>query len=69
MDGGARVVTGGRRNGNFFEPTILADITPDNLACREEFFGPVAQVYRVASEDEAVELADDTSFSDSVRSW
>ena len=39
---------------------MLTDITPDNPAYREEFFGPVAQVYRVGSEDEAVELANDT---------
>lgn len=59
---GAKVVTGGKRDGNFFEPTILTDVRPDNEAYREEFFGPVAQVYRVASEDEAVELANDTPF-------
>lgn len=59
---GAKVLVGGKRDGNFFEPTILTDIRPDNDAYREEFFGPVAQVYRVASEDEAVELANDTPF-------
>lgn len=59
---GAKVVTGGKRDGNFFEPTILTDVRPDNEAYREEFFGPVAQVYRVGSEDEAVELANDTPF-------
>ncbi|MST31906.1 aldehyde dehydrogenase family protein [Acidimicrobiaceae bacterium USS-CC1] len=59
---GAKVVAGGKRDGNFFEPTILTDVRPDNEAYREEFFGPVAQVYRVGSEDEAVELANDTPF-------
>jgi succinate-semialdehyde dehydrogenase/glutarate-semialdehyde dehydrogenase len=62
VDQGATVVAGGGRDGNFFEPTVLTDITPDNDAYREEFFGPVAQVYRVGSEDEAVALANDTPF-------
>jgi succinate-semialdehyde dehydrogenase/glutarate-semialdehyde dehydrogenase len=60
--GGARVVAGGKRDGNFFAPTVLADVTPDNDAYHEEFFGPVATVYRVGSEDEAVTLANDTPF-------
>ena len=62
IDQGATVVVGGKRDGNFFEPTILTDIGPDNDAYREELFGPVAQVYRVSSEEEAVELANDTPF-------
>jgi succinate-semialdehyde dehydrogenase/glutarate-semialdehyde dehydrogenase len=62
VDQGAKVVVGGNRDGNFFEPTILTDISPDNDAYREELFGPVAQVYRVSSEDEAVQLANDTPF-------
>jgi succinate-semialdehyde dehydrogenase/glutarate-semialdehyde dehydrogenase len=59
---GAKIVAGGKRDGNFFEPTVLVDVRPDNDAYREEFFGPVAQVYRVGSEEEAVELANDTPF-------
>ena len=59
---GATIFAGGTRDGNFFEPTVLTDVKPDNDAYREEFFGPVAQVYRVASEDEAVALANDTPF-------
>ena len=62
IDQGATVALGGGRNGNFFEPTILTDIAPENDAYREELFGPVAQVYRVSSEDEAVQLANDTPF-------
>jgi len=61
VDQGATVV-GGKRNGNFFEPTVLTDVTPENDIYREELFGPVAQVYRVKSEDEAIELANDTPF-------
>jgi len=41
---------------------VLTEITPDNDAYHEEFFGPVAQVYRVEGEDEAVKLANDTPF-------
>ena len=59
---GAEVVAGGDRDGNFFSSTVLTGITPDNDAYREEFFGPVASVYRVASEAEAIELANDTAF-------
>jgi succinate-semialdehyde dehydrogenase/glutarate-semialdehyde dehydrogenase len=62
VKGGATVVTGGERSGNFFSPMVLTDVTPDNDAYREELFGPVAVVYRVGSEDEAVELANDTPF-------
>ncbi|MHB1569610.1 MAG: NAD-dependent succinate-semialdehyde dehydrogenase [Solirubrobacteraceae bacterium] len=60
--GGAKLVAGGEHEGNYFQTTVLADIKPDNDAYREEFFGPVAQVYRVSSEDEAIKLANDTPF-------
>ncbi|MGH2861893.1 MAG: NAD-dependent succinate-semialdehyde dehydrogenase [Solirubrobacteraceae bacterium] len=60
---GAKVAAGGgERDGNFYPPTVLTDITPENEAYREELFGPVAQVYRVSSEDEAVRIANDTRF-------
>jgi succinate-semialdehyde dehydrogenase/glutarate-semialdehyde dehydrogenase len=59
---GARLVLGGVPDGAFFPPTILADVSPLNPAHHEEFFGPVALVYRVRSEAEAVELANDTPF-------
>ena len=62
VDQGATLVAGGKHDGNFFETTILTNITPDNAAYKEEFFGPVASVYRVKSEDEAVKLANDTPF-------
>jgi succinate-semialdehyde dehydrogenase / glutarate-semialdehyde dehydrogenase len=62
VDQGAKLVAGGERNGNFYSPTVLTDITPDNDAYREEFFGPVAAVYRVANEEDAVKLANDTPF-------
>jgi succinate-semialdehyde dehydrogenase / glutarate-semialdehyde dehydrogenase len=62
VNGGANLVAGGKREGNFYEPTVLTGITPENDAYHEEFFGPVAQVYRVQGEDEAVKLANDTPF-------
>ena len=62
VEQGATVVAGGKRNDNYFEPTVLTDITPENDIYREELFGPVAQVYRVQSEEEAVALANDTPF-------
>jgi len=62
VEQGAKVVVGGERNGNFFPTTVLTDVKPDNDAYREEFFGPVAQVYRASDEEEAVRLANDTPF-------
>jgi len=62
LDGGATLVAGGGREGNFFRTAVLTGITKDNPAYHEEFFGPVAQVYKVGSEDEAVELANDTPY-------
>ena len=62
IENGAEVVVGGKRDGNFFEPTILTGIEPGDEASQEEFFGPVAQVYKVGSEEEAVELANQTPF-------
>src|SRR5437762_8073834 len=59
---GATVVIGGSRDGAYYPPTVLTGVTPDMDAYREEFFGPVAVVYRVADEDAAVKLANDTSF-------
>ncbi len=47
VDRGATLVAGGNHEGNFFETTILTDIKPENDAYHEEFFGPVASVYRV----------------------
>ncbi|HYD64022.1 NAD-dependent succinate-semialdehyde dehydrogenase, partial [Azospirillum sp.] len=62
---GARVVVGGKRHelgGSFFEPTILADVTPEMKVAREETFGPVAPLFRFTTEQEAVRMANDTEF-------
>ncbi len=62
VEGGAQVLTGGTREGTFFSATVLANVKPGNPAFYEEFFGPVAQVFKVANEAEAIQLANDTPF-------
>jgi succinate-semialdehyde dehydrogenase/glutarate-semialdehyde dehydrogenase len=62
VEHGATLVHGGTREGAFFPTTVLADIAPDNPASQEEFFGPVAQVYRAKDEADAVRIANDTPF-------
>ncbi|MGF6822526.1 succinate-semialdehyde dehydrogenase/glutarate-semialdehyde dehydrogenase [Microbacterium sp. ZKA21] len=59
---GATLLTGGTRQGAFFAPTLLADVTDQMDVYGEELFGPAGVVYRVADEDAAVALANDTSF-------
>ncbi len=62
---GARVLTGGKRHalgGTFYEPTVLADVTPAMRCAREEIFGPVAPLLRFRDEAEAIALANDTDY-------
>jgi len=62
---GAKLVLGGKRidrPGSYMAPTILTNITPDNPAFRQEFFGPVALFFRVKDEDAAIALANDSDF-------
>ncbi|MDT5331041.1 MAG: succinate-semialdehyde dehydrogenase / glutarate-semialdehyde dehydrogenase [Mycobacterium sp.] len=59
---GATLVSEGERKGAFFPPGVLTNVSPDSASYKEELFGPVATVYKVSSEDEAVELANDTPF-------
>jgi succinate-semialdehyde dehydrogenase/glutarate-semialdehyde dehydrogenase len=62
---GAKVVVGGKRHslgGQFFEPTILADVTTAMKVTKEETFGPVAPLFRFKSEEEAIRMANDTEF-------
>ncbi len=71
---GATALCGGQRpeereRGWFYSPTVLADITPKMRIHREETFGPVATLYRVADLDEAVALANDTPFGLSSNVW
>jgi succinate-semialdehyde dehydrogenase/glutarate-semialdehyde dehydrogenase len=63
LEKGARLVTGGHRHalgGTFFEPTILAYVTPGMRVACEETFGPVAPLFRFSTEAEAIALANDT---------
>ncbi|BBY28508.1 NAD-dependent succinate-semialdehyde dehydrogenase [Mycolicibacterium sediminis] len=62
VDDGATLVSDGQRNGAFFPPGVLTGVSPDSPSYREELFGPVATVFKVADEDQAVELANDTPF-------
>lgn len=69
---GARVIAGGTRlnvPGNFYAPTILADIPPNAAAAREEIFGPVAMLFRVQNIDEALRLANDSPFGLGSCAW
>ena len=62
---GARVILGGKRHalgGTFYEPTVLADVTTQMKVAREETFGPVAPLFRFASEAQAIDMANDTEF-------
>ena len=69
---GGRLLTGGRRldrPGNFYAPTVLADVPRDSPAYREELFGPVAVLFRTGGIDEAIRLANDTEFGLGASVW
>jgi succinate-semialdehyde dehydrogenase/glutarate-semialdehyde dehydrogenase len=60
---GARITTGGKPlEGLFFQPTVLTEAKPDMLIAREEVFGPVAPIFRFYTEEEAIQLANDTEY-------
>lgn len=70
--GGALILTGGRkldRAGNYYEPTVLVNIPHDSPASCEEIFGPVAMLFRVNNIDEAIELANATTFGLGAAAW
>jgi succinate-semialdehyde dehydrogenase/glutarate-semialdehyde dehydrogenase len=65
VKGGATVLLGGKRvdrKGYFLEPTILSNVTPKNPVFHQEFFSPVAMIFRVKNDDEAVKLANDSPY-------
>jgi succinate-semialdehyde dehydrogenase / glutarate-semialdehyde dehydrogenase len=69
---GAKVLTGGqplKLPGNYYAPTVLTDIPKDSPAYREEFFGPVAMLFRVKDIDEAIRLANDCRFGLGASAW
>ncbi len=69
---GALVLTGGKRldrPGNFYEPTVLVNVPPESPASCEEVFGPVAMLFRVHNIDEAIHLANSTSFGLGAAAW
>jgi len=59
---GAKVETGGKVNGNYFEPTILTGVDRNAKVLREEVFGPIRPIIMVENDDEAVEVANDTEY-------
>jgi succinate-semialdehyde dehydrogenase/glutarate-semialdehyde dehydrogenase len=69
---GALLLTGGRPidgPGNFYAPTVLADVPPDAPAARDEVFGPVAALFRVAGIDDAIALANSSAFGLGAAAW
>ncbi|WP_341720227.1 NADP-dependent succinic semialdehyde dehydrogenase [Micromonospora sp. FIMYZ51] len=72
VDKGATVLCGGEKPGGegwFYPPTVVADLNPGMRIWTEEVFGPVAGLYRVSSYDEAIELANGTSFGLGSNAW
>ncbi len=59
---GARLVTGGTHSGNFYQPTVIADVKPGMPAFRDELFGPVAAVIKADNPEHALKLANDTAY-------
>ena len=69
---GARLLTGGKRldrAGSYYAPTVLTDIPENSPAYREEFFGPVASIFRVKNAEEAIRIANDTRFGLGASVW
>lgn len=69
---GARILTGGKPapgKGNYYLPTVLTDVPKDSPAYKEEFFGPVASLFRVRNIDEAIRIANDTRFGLGASAW
>lgn len=72
VQAGAKVLTGGKPiagPGNFYEPTVLTNVPKDSPAYREEFFGPVASIFRVKNIDEAIAIANDSRFGLGSSAW
>jgi vanillin dehydrogenase len=59
---GARVLTGGTHQDNFYQPTVVAGVTPDMRIYGEESFGPITSIIKAGSSEEALAIANDTSY-------
>jgi succinate-semialdehyde dehydrogenase / glutarate-semialdehyde dehydrogenase len=69
---GAKLLTGGhplQRKGNFYAPTVLTNVPKGSPAYSEELFGPVASIFRVKDQDEAIRLANDVRFGLGASAW
>jgi acyl-CoA reductase-like NAD-dependent aldehyde dehydrogenase len=62
VSAGARLLTGGKYEGNFYHPTVVADVTPEMAAFRDELFGPVAAVIKASDADHALALANNSAY-------
>lgn len=60
--GGAQIVTGGQRDGRYYRPTVLTNVTVDMRLAQEEIFGPVAPIIRFEADEDVVRMANDTPF-------
>jgi len=72
VQAGAKVLTGGhplKRPGNYYAPTVLTNIPKDSPAYGEEFFGPVASIFRAKDQDEAIRIANDVRFGLGASAW
>ncbi len=72
IQAGAKLLTGGKSiagKGNFYEPTVLTNVPKDSPAYCEEFFGPVASIFRVKNIDEAIAIANDSRFGLGSSAW
>jgi len=72
VNAGARLLTGGhamKGKGNYYAPTVLTNIPKNSPAYGEEFFGPVASIFRVKDQDEAIRIANDVRFGLGASAW
>jgi succinate-semialdehyde dehydrogenase/glutarate-semialdehyde dehydrogenase len=72
IQAGAKVLTGGhplKRPGNYYAPTVLTEIPKESPAYGEEFFGPVASIFRAKDQDEAIRIANDIRFGLGASAW